>query len=93
MRVSKVKSMPRKANPDLALPAARSRTLRRCATENLSLSDVREQLATKITGDKTNSMYRRYRNVDEDELREVQERRQAFPKNQVAVMKSYLAQD
>lgn len=35
-----------------------------------------EVVAMKITGHKTNSMYRRYRIVDEDELREAQERLQ-----------------
>ena len=45
------------------------------------VSGVREQLAMKITGHKTNSMYRRYRIVDEDELREAQEQQQAFLKN------------
>ena len=54
--------------------------LRRCAARNLSLSGVREQLAMKITGNK--SMYRRYRIVDEDELRQAQEQQQAFLKNQ-----------
>ncbi len=56
--------------------------LRRCAARNLSLSGVREQLAMKITGHKTNSMYRRYRIVDEDELRQAQEQQQAFLKIQ-----------
>ena len=40
------------------------------------VSGVREQLAMKITGHKTNSVYRRYRIVDEDELREAQEQQQ-----------------
>ena len=61
--------------------------LRRCAARNLSLSGVREQLAMKITGHKTNSMYRRYRIVDEDELRQAQEQQQAFLKNQTAARK------
>jgi len=61
--------------------------LRRCAARNLSLSGVREQLAMKITGHKTNSMYRRYRIVDEDELRQAQEQQQAFLKNQAATRK------
>jgi hypothetical protein len=41
----------------------------------------------KITGHKTNSMYRRYRIVDEDELRQAQEQQQAFLKNQTAARK------
>ena len=61
--------------------------LRRCAARNLSLSGVREQLAMKITGHKTNSMYRRYRIVDEDELRQAQEQQQAFLKNQATARK------
>jgi hypothetical protein len=36
----------------------------------------------KITGHKTNSMYRRYRIVDEDELREAQEKLQAHLEEQ-----------
>jgi integrase len=50
--------------------------LRRCAARNLSRAGVREQVAMKITGHKTASMYRRYRIVDEDELREAQEKMQ-----------------
>jgi integrase len=51
--------------------------LRRCAARNLSRAGVREQTAMKITGHKTASMYRRYRIVDEAELREAQEKLQA----------------
>jgi integrase len=61
--------------------------LRRCAARNLSLSGVKEQLAMRITGHKTNSMYRRYRIVDEDELRQAQEQQQAFLKNQTTARK------
>src|SRR4030095_14563039 len=61
--------------------------LRRCAARNLSLSGVKEQLAMRITGHKTNSMYRRYRIVDEDELRQAQEEQQAFLKNQTTARK------
>jgi len=61
--------------------------LRRCAARNLSPSGVREQLAMKITGHKTNSMYRRYWIIDEDELRQAQEQQQAFLKNQTAARK------
>jgi integrase len=61
--------------------------LRRCAARNLSLSGVKEQLAMRITGHKTNSMYRRYRIVDEDELRQAQEQQQAFLKSQTAARK------
>lgn len=52
--------------------------LRRCAARNLSLSRVREQLAMKVTGHKTNSMYRRYRIVDEDKLRQVKSSSKRF---------------
>ncbi len=56
--------------------------LRRCTARNLSRANVPEVLAMKITGHKTNSMYRRYRIVDEDELREAQERLQAHLEKQ-----------
>jgi integrase len=39
--------------------------LRRCAARNLSRAGVREQVAMRITGHKTASMYRRYRIVDD----------------------------
>ncbi len=51
--------------------------LRRCAARNLSRAGVPEQIAMGITGHKTNSMYRRYRIVDERDLREATERLQA----------------
>jgi len=51
--------------------------LRRCAARNLSRAGVSEQTAMKITGHKTPSMYRRYRIIDENELREAQEKMQA----------------
>jgi hypothetical protein len=57
--------------------------MRRSAARNLSLSGVKEQLAMKITGHKTNSMYRRYRIVDEDELRQAQEQQQAYLQSQI----------
>ena len=41
----------------------------------------------RITGHKTNSMYRRYRIVDEDELRQAQEQQQAFLKNRTIARK------
>ena len=44
--------------------------LRRCAARNLSRAGVPEQIAMRITGHKTASMYRRYRIVDERDLRE-----------------------
>ncbi len=50
--------------------------LRRCAARNLSRAGVPEVVAMKITGHKTNSMYRRYRIVDESELRDAQEKMQ-----------------
>ena len=61
--------------------------LRRCTARSLSLSGVREQLAMKITGHKTNAMYRRYRIVDEEELRQAQEQQQAFLKNREGARK------
>ncbi len=57
--------------------------LRRCTSRNLSRANVPEQLAMKITGHKTNSMYRRYRIVDENELREAQEKLQAHLEEQI----------
>ena len=56
--------------------------LRRCAARNLSRAGVPEVVAMKITGHKTNPMYRRYRIVDESELREAQERMQSYLKSQ-----------
>jgi integrase len=50
--------------------------LRRCAAWNLSRAGVPEVVAMNITGHKTNSMYRRYRIVDERDLREATERLQ-----------------
>lgn len=47
--------------------------LRRCAARNLSRAGVREQVAMRITGHKTASMYRRYRIVDERDLIEATE--------------------
>jgi integrase len=61
--------------------------MRRSAARNLSLSGVKEQLAMKITGHKTNSMYRRYRIVDEDELRQAQEQQQAYLQSQIQTRK------
>jgi integrase len=44
--------------------------LRRCAARNLSRAEVAEQIAMRITGHKTASMYPRYRIVNERDLRE-----------------------
>ena len=52
--------------------------LRRCAARNLSRAGVPESVAMKITGHKTRSMYRRYRIVDERDLREATDRLQAY---------------
>jgi integrase len=51
--------------------------LRRCAARNLSRAGVPESVAMEMTGHKTRSMYRRYRIVDERDLREATEKLQA----------------
>jgi integrase len=56
--------------------------LRRCAARNLSRAGVPEAVAMEITGHKTRSMYRRYRIVDERDLREATERLQAHLESQ-----------
>ena len=61
--------------------------LRRCAARNLSRSGVKEQIAMKITGHLTTSMYRRYRIVSEDELQQAQNQQQAFLETQAKVRK------
>jgi len=50
--------------------------LRRCAARNLSRAGVFEVVAMRMTGHKTPSMYRRCRIIDENELREAQEKMQ-----------------
>jgi integrase len=63
--------------------------LRRCAARNLSRAGAQEQVAMRITGHKTASMYRRYRIVDERDLKEATENLQAYlatqPKTPVVV--------
>jgi integrase len=61
--------------------------LRRCAARNLSRAGINEQLAMKLTGHKTNSMYRRYRIVDERDLREATEKLQAHLEGTVSEAK------
>lgn len=56
--------------------------LRRCAARNLSRAGVPESVAMEITGHKTRSMYRRYRIVDERDLREATEKLQAHLREQ-----------
>jgi len=56
--------------------------LRRCAARNLSRAGVAESVAMEITGHKTRSMYRRYRIVDEKDLREATEKLQTHLKEQ-----------
>jgi integrase len=56
--------------------------LRRSAARNLSRAGVPESVAMGITGHKTRSMYRRYRIVDERDLREATESLQAYLKTQ-----------
>jgi len=56
--------------------------LRRYAARNLSRAGVPEQIAMRITGHKTASMYRRYRIVDESDLREATESLDAYLERQ-----------
>ena len=56
--------------------------LRRCAARNLSRAGVPETVAMEITGHKTRSKYRRYRIVDERDLREATERLQGHLQEQ-----------
>jgi integrase len=56
--------------------------LRRCAARNLSRAGVLEAVAMEITGHKTRSMYRRYRIVDENDLREATALLQTHLKNE-----------
>ncbi len=56
--------------------------LRRCTARNLSRAGVPEQIAMRITGHKTASMYRRYRIVDERDLREATENLNAYLETQ-----------
>jgi integrase len=56
--------------------------LRRCAARNLARAGVHEDVAMEITGHKTRSMYRRYRIVDERDLREATERLQSHLESQ-----------
>ena len=57
--------------------------LRRCAARNLSRAGVPEQIAMKITGHKTASMYRRYRiDFDERDLREATQSLNAYLQTQ-----------
>ncbi|HEX9444419.1 MAG TPA: site-specific integrase, partial [Candidatus Binatia bacterium] len=49
---------------------------------NLSRAGVPEAVAMEITGHKTRSMYRRYRIVDESDLRQATERLQAHLEEQ-----------
>src|SRR5262249_1653920 len=56
--------------------------LRRTAARNLSRAGVREEVAMEITGHKTRSMYRRYRIVDETDLREATQKLQSHLETQ-----------
>jgi len=48
--------------------------MRRSAVRNLDREGVQQAVAMKITGHKTASVYRRYRIVDENDMREALER-------------------
>jgi len=59
--------------------------LRRISARNLSRAGVTESVAMEITGHKTQSMYRRYRIVDEKDLREATEKLEAYLEDQSKV--------
>ena len=61
--------------------------MRRCAARNLSRAGVPREVAMKITGHKTESMYRRYRIVDERDIKEATERMQAHLADQLDQVK------
>jgi integrase len=56
--------------------------LLRCTARNLARAGAREQVAMRITGHKTASMYRRYRIVDERDLKEATESLQEYLETQ-----------
>ena len=56
--------------------------LRRCAARNLSRAGVSEQVAMRVMGHKTRSMYRRYRIVDDKEKREAMDKVQTHLVNE-----------
>lgn len=61
--------------------------LRRCAARNMSRAGVPEVVAMSLTGHKTNAMYKRYRIVVEDDLREATARMQSHLNSQPAEQK------
>ncbi len=67
---------------DIAIVSTHERRPRRCAARNLSRAGVPESVAMEITGHKTRSMYRRYRIVDERDLREATEKLQSHLEGQ-----------
>jgi integrase len=65
--------------------------LRRCAARNLLASGVPQAVAMKITGHKTDSMFRRYAIVTVDQQREALRAAQAYREQQAAAQREKLA--
>jgi hypothetical protein len=61
--------------------------MRRSAARNLSLTGVKEQLADEDYRPQDKVHVSRYRIVDEDELRQAQERQQAYLQSQIQTRK------
>jgi integrase len=65
--------------------------LRRCATRNLHLAGVSEQVGMMITQHKTNSIYRRYNIQDEGQIRDAVRQQQRYLRTQAKKSKTAVA--